>query len=135
MLGETIQKLRRARRFSQEALAEAVGVSRQTVAKWESGESVPDLHMAAALAELFGTSVDYLAERRPGDGEEGRYMFGAVRMNDRGQISLPKKCRDVFGLESGDLILVLGDVHSGIALVKLSGDMFPMPDTEGGSES
>ena len=130
MLGETVQKLRRERRFSQEALAEAVGVSRQTVAKWENGESVPDLNMAFRLAEVLGTTVDFLAGRRPGDSDGGHYLFGAVRVNDRGQVSLPKKCREVFGIEGGDLLLVLGDVSRGIALVKLSGDMFPLPDAE-----
>ena len=38
--------------------------------------------------------------------------------------SIPKKCREVFGLEAGDYVMVLGDIDRGIALMKLSGDMF-----------
>ena len=42
MFSEKLQKLRKARGYSQETLAEKLGVSRQTVAKWEAGESLPD---------------------------------------------------------------------------------------------
>ncbi len=40
-------------------------------------------------------------------------------MNDKGQITLPKKCRDVFDIKSGDTLLLLGDEDRGIALVKI----------------
>ncbi len=49
MIGENIQYLRKKRNLTQEALAEQLGVSRQTVAKWEAGESAPDLDAAAKL--------------------------------------------------------------------------------------
>ena len=51
-IGEKISHLRAAYNMSQETLAEKLGVSRQTVAKWESGESVPDLTMASAISAL-----------------------------------------------------------------------------------
>ena len=47
-----------------------------------------------------------------------------MRIGERGQISIPKKCREVFDLQSGDYLMVLGDIDKGIALMKLSGDMY-----------
>jgi len=69
-------------------------------------------------------SLNRLAGTEAQGGSGGKFMFGAVRLGERGQISIPKKCREVFGLEAGDLIMVLGDIDRGIALIKLSNDMF-----------
>ena len=128
MIGENIQRLRHEKGLSQEAVAEKIGVSRQTVAKWENGESMPNLDLAAVLAEVLGTTLDSLAGTKNRGHNNGKFMFGAVRLGERGQISIPKKCREVFGLEAGDLIMVLGDVDCGIALMKLSSDMFIVDD-------
>lgn len=51
---------------------------------------------------------------------DGKHLFGMVRIGDKGQIVIPKKARDVFGLQPGDQLLVLGDESQGIALVKAS---------------
>ena len=59
-LSEKILKLRTARNLSQGDLAEALDVSRQSVSKWETGQSVPDLDKIIKLADLFGVSVDEL---------------------------------------------------------------------------
>ena len=59
-LSERILALRKARNLSQEELAEQIGVSRQAVGKWESGQSLPDLDKVIALSEFFGVSCDYL---------------------------------------------------------------------------
>jgi len=59
-LAEKILKLRTARNLSQGDLAEALEVSRQSVSKWETGQSVPDLDKIIKLADLFGVSVDEL---------------------------------------------------------------------------
>jgi len=60
LLHDRIQQLRKARGISQEELAEQMGVSRQSVSKWESGQSVPDVDKVIALAALFGVPTDYL---------------------------------------------------------------------------
>ena len=60
LLSEKILKLRTARNLSQGDLAEALEVSRQSVSKWETGQSVPDLDKIIKLADLFGVSVDEL---------------------------------------------------------------------------
>ena len=61
MLAERIYNLRKRRGLSQEQLAEALGVSRQTVSKWERGAASPELGKLRTMAELFGVSLDELA--------------------------------------------------------------------------
>lgn len=56
-------------------------------------------------------------------------------MNDKGQITLPKKCREVFGLNPGDAILVLGDEDKGMALVKLGGVIEDARNASGGKRN
>ena len=58
-LGEKIQILRKQNGLSQEALAEKLAVTRQTVSKWELNRSMPDLDFIARLSELFHVSADY----------------------------------------------------------------------------
>lgn len=60
MISVNLNTLRKQRGYSQEEVAEKIGVSRQAVAKWESGETVPDLENTMALAGLYGVSIDNL---------------------------------------------------------------------------
>lgn len=60
ILADKIIKLRRQSGFSQEELAARLNVSRQSVSKWESGTSIPDLNKIIKLSEIFGVSTDYL---------------------------------------------------------------------------
>ena len=65
-LGGTIYRLRTEQNMSQGDLAEALGVSRQSVSKWETGGSVPDLEKLVKLSQLFGVSLDELVlDRKP----------------------------------------------------------------------
>lgn len=59
-LAEKLVELRKARGWSQEDLAEQLDVSRQSVSKWESGASLPDLDRVLNLSRIFGVSTDYL---------------------------------------------------------------------------
>lgn len=59
-IADKIIKLRKEKGLSQEAFAEALGVSRQSVSKWESGGALPDTDKIIAMSELFGVSTDYL---------------------------------------------------------------------------
>ena len=59
-ISEKITSLRKEKNLSQEAFAEALGVSRQSVSKWESGSALPDTDKIVAMSELFGVSTDYL---------------------------------------------------------------------------
>ena len=123
MIGENIQHLRKAKAITQEALAETVGVSRQTVAKWESGESAPDLEMSGRLSQALDVSLDDLANaplyKAPPEAQpsKGKHMFGLVTVGDKGQIVIPVQARRVFHIQPGDQLMVLGDEDRGIALV------------------
>lgn len=124
MISQNIQSLRFRDGLTQESLAEKLGVSRQTVAKWESGETIPDLVNAQALSHLFGVRIDDLVnhdETRDGFpiAPAGLHIFGIARMGERGQIVIPKKARDVFGLTAGSELLILGDESKGIALQRI----------------
>lgn len=59
-MGEKILALRKARSWSQEELAERIGVTRQAVSRWESDSAKPDADKIIAVCDLFGVSADYL---------------------------------------------------------------------------
>lgn len=65
-LGEKIFNLRTERGFSQETLGEKLGVSRQSVSKWETDQSVPELDKIVAISDLFEVSTDYLLKEKEG---------------------------------------------------------------------
>ena len=60
LLSEKIMSLRKRNGWSQEELAQQLGVSRQSVSKWESMASMPDIQKIMSMSELFGVSTDYL---------------------------------------------------------------------------
>ena len=122
MIGKNLQKLRKQKSLTQEALAEAVGVTRQTIAKWESEESAPDLEMAGQLASALNVALDdlvnapeYELDGKPG--MHGKHMFGVVTVGDKGQIVIPVRARRMFNLVPGKQLMVLGDEDHGLALV------------------
>lgn len=59
-LGQKLTNLRKARGMTQEELSEAIGVTRQTISKWELDTSTPDLDYLCKLCDLFGVTADYL---------------------------------------------------------------------------
>lgn len=61
-IGEKILKLRKKTNLSQEELAEKIGVARQTISKWELGETSPDLKQAKELSKIFKVSLDDLVD-------------------------------------------------------------------------
>lgn len=70
-MGEKILNLRKARGWSQEELADRVGVTRQAVSRWESNSAKPDADKIIAICDLFGVSADYLL-REQYQGEPGQ---------------------------------------------------------------
>ena len=57
---EKLVKLRKSEGYTQEVLAEKVGVSRQAVARWEAGETTPDMGSLVSICQVFGVSADYM---------------------------------------------------------------------------
>lgn len=52
------------------------------------------------------------------EGTKKSIFFGTTKINDRGQVVIPKKARELFGINNGDSLVVLGDEAEGIALIK-----------------
>lgn len=127
MISMNLRKLRKRHRFTQEEVAEKIGVSRQAVAKWESGETVPDIQHCTTLADLYGVVLDDLVHYSDKHSEiglrpKGKHIFGMVRVGERGQIVIPKKAREIFDIRTGDNLVVLGDeAQKGIAIMKSEG--------------
>ena len=61
-IGKKIMDLRKKNGLSQEELAEKVGVARQTISKWELGETSPDLKQSKELSKIFNVSLDELTD-------------------------------------------------------------------------
>jgi AbrB family looped-hinge helix DNA binding protein len=124
MFRDNLVQMRKLRRLTQEDIAEKVGVTRQAVAKWEAGETVPDLDKCKMLAEILGVSLDDLANYEPdknlglGVPPKGKHLFGVVTVGDKGQIVIPAKARKLFDISPGDQMVILGDETQGLALMK-----------------
>ncbi|NLM97127.1 MAG: helix-turn-helix domain-containing protein [Halanaerobiaceae bacterium] len=124
-IAANLRFLRNRNGLSQEEVAEKIGVSRQAVAKWENGDSLPDILKCEALADLYDVSLNDLVRHDPE--KEGlpippknKHIFGVVTLGERGQIVLPKMARDTLNFKPGDRLVVLGDTtpgNAGIALV------------------
>ena len=124
MFRDNLIQMRKINRLTQEDVAEKVGVTRQAVAKWESGETVPDLDKCKILADLFGVTLDDLANYESEDNlglgvpPKGKHLFGIVTVGDKGQIVIPAKARKIFNIAAGDQLVVLGDETQGMAILK-----------------
>lgn len=125
MLKDNLILLRNCKGVSQEEVAEIIGISRQAYAKWEKGETVPDIEKSAKLAKFYETTIDNLLNfdtHQSGmivpPAPKGKHIFGTTVINDRGQIVIPKNARDILGIKKGDSLVILGDESEGIALVK-----------------
>ena len=123
MLKVNLIMLRRIHGYSQEEIAEKIGISRQAYAKWEKGTTIPDIERCSLLAEVYGTTIDGLMRTTTADGigtvpppPTGKSIWGSIAINDRGQIVIPKGARDIFGLTGGQRLIVLSD-EMGIALI------------------
>ena len=123
MLKDNLAMLRNINGYSQEQIAEKIGISRQAYAKWESGATTPDIEKAARLAEVYGTTIDGLLKTETTDGigvlplaPKGKYLWGSVTLGDRGQLVIPKAARDNLGLSGGERLIVASD-EIGIALI------------------
>lgn len=127
MISDNLRYLRNMHGFSQEELAEKIGVSRQSVAKWETGESLPDVLKCAALSQIYGVTLDEmvfcpvgekLSENSVKAVLDDKYVFGIIKVGERGQVVIPKYARSVYDIKRGDRLLTVGDSR-GMAFVKM----------------
>ena len=129
MFHDNLIQLRKMNNLSQEELAEQIGVTRQTLSKYETGESLPDIEKCRQLADVFSVSIDDLISYETKDEvnmglgvpPKGKHIFGMVTVGDKGQIVIPAKARKIFDIKPGDNLIVLGDEGQGLALIKEKG--------------
>jgi len=122
MFCDNLTSLRKLNGMSQEALAARLGISRQMLSRYESGQSLPDIEKCKAIAEIFDVTMDDLVSfdsARTGVGvpPRGKHLFGLVSIGDKGQIVIPVQARRLFNLQPGDKLILLGDEEQGLALV------------------
>lgn len=120
-LAEKILALRRGRGWSQEELAERAGVSRQSISKWESAASVPDIDKILELSRIFGVTTDYLlkddaAEDKPEPSAPGE---------GEGETAAQARSAPVIGRDEAEAFVAQGRVWArrialGVALCILS---------------
>ncbi|MCR5503555.1 MAG: helix-turn-helix domain-containing protein [Lachnospiraceae bacterium] len=126
---ENLIELRKLNNYSQEELAGRIGVSRQTLSKYETGESLPDIEKCRLIAEVFSVTMDDLTAYEKNEKDNmglnvpprGKHIFGMVRVGVKGQSVIPAKARKIFDISPGDNLIVLGDEGQGIALIKEKG--------------
>ncbi|MBQ0140694.1 MAG: helix-turn-helix domain-containing protein [Kurthia sp.] len=122
MISNNLKHLRIFHKLTQEELACAINVSRQVIAKWEKGESTPDLAKCQALATFYNITLDNLVNYEGNDmglplPPKGKHFFGVTKLGERGQVVIPKKARDIFHIKPGDPLIFLGDEERGLAIV------------------
>jgi len=122
MISVNLKRLRKIHQYTQEKVAEKINVSRQSIAKWEQGETTPDIESLIKLAKLYNVSLDHLVNHSEEESgivipPKGKYFFGSVLVGERGQIVIPKEARELFNIKAGDKLLILGDEDRGLAVV------------------
>ena len=125
MFSDNLLYLRNIKGLSQEQVAEAVGISRQSYSKWEQGDTFPDIDKCDKLAKFYGVTIDSLIHSDEKIGKTkispapiGKHLWGTGTIGSKGQIVIPKNARDTFDMKEGDRLVVLGDESQGIALIK-----------------
>lgn len=125
ILAEKIAMLRKRSGWSQEELAMQLGISRQSVSKWESAASVPDLDKIIKLSEIFGVSTDFLLKEESGGREvtpEDRTCGGPD--NNTAEPAFEDSVRKVEPAEAEEFIRVThrvsGKIAAGAAMCVLS---------------
>ena len=122
-----LYELRKQKGLSQEELANRLNVSRQTVSKWEVGESTPDMEKLVAISDLFGVSLDELVKgEEPESAGKSKQVVKSEFYSDikehvltEGNKKKAKKGLKIAGIVLG--IVVLIDVISFVAYVLLFG--------------
>lgn len=118
-LAEKILQLRTGQNLSQGDLAERLEVSRQSVSKWETGQSVPDLDKIIKLADLFGISVDELVreEAQPKLEPEPPIPEPQVIYVEKLSGRTPAQITGIILMVLGGLSLILGLMSNGMGIL------------------
>lgn len=125
-IADNLKFLRYRNGYTLENIAEIISVSRQTVSKWETGDSVPDLLNCVKLANLYKVSIDELVNKSlklvaSNDFcEDNGCICGVVDISNDCNIQLPEIVMNLFDIKPNDKLLLLADKKQGMAFVKCS---------------
>ena len=93
---EKLMELRRKEGMSQEQLADKLGVTRQSVSKWESGAAMPELQKLIAISDLFEVSLDYLVKENCSAEMRAERSEDTTHLEQRLE-AMEGECRQSFG--------------------------------------
>lgn len=126
-MADRIQQLRKARGISQEELAEKIGITRQAVSKWESGQSAPDVDRIIAMSDYFEVTTDYLLKgTEPSIEENGKkpdagiFAIAGTALNVIGLILaviIWIEWQRAYSVAVGLILMVLGCMIFGIGMM------------------
>jgi len=127
--GEKLQTLRKEKNLSQELLAEMLGVSRQAVSKWESGQTYPETEKMIALSEIFGVTLDSLIKGGMLQKDENNMIAGPFWIGFGNRYEYKSK-RTLFGLplvhinigagrKTAKGVIAIGNIATGILAIGL----------------
>lgn len=119
--GEKLLNLRRARGWTQEELADQIGVTRQALSKWEASSALPDTKNVVALSKLFGVTTDYLL-----CDDEGAGLAAGARED-----SAHGETRNI-SVVLGIILLILG--FAGLLALGIAGSFFDTIYSSNGQE-
>lgn len=125
-IADNLRILRQKNGYTLEAVAEIIDVSRQTVAKWESEDSYPDIMNCLKLATLYKVSLDELVNKPLQEMERNDFISkddkicGVIDITQEGDIHIPKTVMQMFDIHPCEKLLLLADKNQGIAMVKCS---------------
>ena len=122
-LGEKIRACRQDAGMSQEKVAEFVGVSRQAVTKWEANQSVPNTENLFKLAEIFGTTVDFLLAAPETGTSPAEQIYYLYKMEEE------KKAKERRSKMKKNMLFALA-VVGGYIMIYLVGRIFGMAGTQ-----
>jgi transcriptional regulator with XRE-family HTH domain len=112
---ENILELRKNNNLSQEDLAVKMGVSRQSVSKWETGQSAPDLKNIIKLSEIFNITVDELIKDK--DSIEGIEELNSTEDGNKNHYSQSNKTMGAIFMTTGVLIVILSLILTPLAIL------------------
>ena len=125
-LADNLKMMRNKYGYTLEGMAEIISVSRQTVAKWELGESYPDIINCQKLATIYKVSLDELVNKPLSEIAEDEFdckndrICGILDVKEDGTIRIPELVLDLFDIHPGEKVMLLADKRQGMALVKCS---------------
>ena len=108
---EKLMNLRRSKGWSQDEFAQQIGVTRQTVSKWELDQTVPDMNKLIEISKVFGISLDELVNDMENQNLDEPITENPIKKNNKDNI-----------VKIIIIIIVVGCIAGGILLIKLHND-------------